>query len=80
MLSVGSACCLAYRRPTLDDLDLSSLPLPAPGCASCAARDTEIAELRAQVEQIAELHVLTVLRSLMTGNPWRPPALAASPP
>jgi transposase len=34
---------------------VSDPSLPAPGCASCAARDAEIAGLRAQVEQIAEL-------------------------
>jgi len=31
------------------------LPLPVPGCVSCAARDAEIAALRAQVAEVAEL-------------------------
>jgi transposase len=33
----------------------ADLSPPAPGCAGCAARDAEIAELRAQVAEVAEL-------------------------
>jgi hypothetical protein len=33
---------------------MSELPPPAPGCASCAARDEQIAELAAQVKALHE--------------------------
>jgi hypothetical protein len=42
---------------------------PAPGCASCAARDAEIAELRAQVAEVAELRArIARLERALTRN------------
>jgi len=54
---------------------MSGLPPPAPGCASCAARDAEIAALRAQLAELGE-RVARMERaaSRNSGNSSMPPS------
>jgi hypothetical protein len=54
---------------------VSGLPPPAPGCASCAARDEEIAGLRAQLAELGE-RVAQMERALSrnSGNSSMPPS------
>jgi transposase len=54
---------------------MSELPPPAPGCASCAARDEQIAELLAQVKALHErVAALERAASRNSGNSSMPPA------
>ena len=57
---------------------MQGLPPPAPGCASCAARDAGIADLRAEVDEVAELRarVARLERALSrnSGNSSMPPS------
>ena len=53
---------------------MSELPPPAPGCASCAARDAQVAELAAQVQALQErIADLERAASRNSGNSSMPP-------
>src|ERR1019366_7797695 len=53
---------------------MSELPPPAPGCASCAARDAQVAEMAAQVKALQErIADLERAASRNSGNSSMPP-------
>src|ERR1019366_962589 len=53
---------------------MSELPPPAPGCASCAARDAQVAEMAAQVKALRErIADLERAASRNSGNSSMPP-------
>ena len=54
---------------------MSEMPPPAPGCASCAARDEQIAEMAAQVKELRErIAEMERAASRNSGNSSMPPA------